>query len=199
MQPFGALWLADYAGTFLTAGGQALFYYQWEPLPMYHGCGGWGTFGMFNVDQHYKIKQNTSQFFSAQILAQQWVDPVDQQHLVYPASSNIKDSSGHVLVTAYAVQRPDGQWGVLLVNKDQNSPHSLDVRFRNSSDHSEHYFSGTVTQISFGADNYTWHPKGKNGYADPDGPATTSHESGGKGVEYTLPAASVTVLRGPVQ
>src|SRR5208337_3844560 len=83
MEPFGALWVADFAGTFLTAGGQGLFYYQWEPLPMYQGCGGWGTFGMFNVDLNYNIRQATAQYFSAQILTQQWSQPVDETHAVY--------------------------------------------------------------------------------------------------------------------
>jgi hypothetical protein len=199
MQPFGALWLADYAGSFLTVGGKAFFYYQWEPLPMYHGCGGWGTFGMFNVDANYNVTQDTAQFFSAQMLTQEWVDPVDESHFVYPASTDIKDSHGHVLVTAYSVRRPDKQWSLLLVNKDQANPHSVVVEFHDSAKHSNHYFQGTVRQVSFGADNYVWHAKGQNGYARPDGPAVISDQSGGKGVEYTLPRASVTVLRGAVQ
>jgi hypothetical protein len=199
MQPFGALWLADYAGSFLTVGGKAVFYYQWEPLPMYNGCGGWGTFGMFNVDAHYNVTQNTSQLFSAQILTKEWVDPGDKVHVVYPASSNIKDDKGHVLVTAYSVRRPDKQWSLLLVNKDQSTTHSVVVEFHDATKRSNHYFQGTVRQVSFGADNYVWHGKGKNGYANPDGPAVISDQSGGKGVEYTLPKASVTVLRGAVR
>jgi len=199
MQPFGALWLADYAGSFLTAGGKALFYYQWEALPMYRGCGGWGTFGMFNVDAHYNVLQDTAQFFSAKILTEEWVDPVDQDHFVYPASADIKDSQGHVLVTAYSVRRPDTEWSLLLVNKDEANPHSVVVEFHDASKHSDHYFQGTVKQVSFGAYDYVWHAKGQNGYARPDGPAITSDQSGGKGVEYTLPKASVTVLRGAVQ
>jgi len=199
MQPFGALWVADYAGSFLTAGGKALFFYQWEPLPMYRGCGGWGTFGMFNVDANYDVKQDTAQFFSAQMLTREWVDPGDQVHFVYPASTDIKDDKGHLLVTAYSVRRPDQQWSVLLVNKDQENPHSVVVEFHDSSKHSNHYFRGTVRQVSFGADNYVWHVNGQNGYADPDGPAVGSDQSGGKGVEYTLPKASITVLRGMVK
>ena len=199
MQPFGALWLADYAGSFLTAGGQAFFYYQWEPLPMYHGCGGWGTFGMFNVDVSYKVTQDTAQFFSAKILNQEWVDPVDETHRVYPASSDIKDDKGHVLVTAYSLRRPDEQWSLLLVNKDHSNPHSVLVEFQDSSKNSNHYFQGTVRQVSFGADNYVWHAMGQNGYADPDGPTVVSEQNGGKGVEYILPTASITVLRGMVR
>jgi hypothetical protein len=197
MQPFGALWLADYAGSFLNSGGQALFYYQWEPIPMYRGCGGWGTFGMFNVDLQLNVRQVTSQYFTAQMLTGEWAQPVDQTHTVYPAKTDISDSKGHVLVTAYSVLRPDGVWALLLVNKDQESPHPLQVVFKDSG--KDHYFSGTIKQISFGADNYVWHPDGQDGNADPDGPAVTSDQPGGKGVEYTLPQASVTVLRGTIQ
>jgi hypothetical protein len=37
------------------------------------------------------------------------------------------------------------------------------------------------------------------GYANPDGPAVPSVQSVGKGVEYVLPKASLTVLKGAVQ
>ena len=199
MQPFGALWLADFAGSFLTAGGQALFYYQWEPIPMYQGCGGWGTFGMFQTDWNYKVLQNTSQFFAAQMLTRQWADPVNETHTLYPAASDVTDTHGDVLVTAYSVLRPDGKWALLLVNKDRFTPHTVQVNFHDSAAGSDHYFQGDVTQISFGADNYTWHPDGQNGFANPDGPAVTSTQPGGLGIQYTLPEASITVLRGKVE
>lgn len=154
---------------------------------------------MFNVDANYNVTQDTAQFFSTQMLTREWVDPVDQLHFLYPASTDIKDDKGHVLVTAYSLRRPDQQWSLLLVNKDQANPHSVVVEFHDSSKHSDHYFQGTVKQVSFGADNYVWHAGGRNGYADPDGPAVESDQSGGKGVEYTLPKASITVLKGMVQ
>ena len=198
MQTYAALWHADFVGSFLTAGGQGAYFYQYEPLPMYRGCGGWGTFGMFNVDNNYNIKQDVAEYFSSQILTEEWAEPVDAMHTVYPAASDIKDDKGNVLVTAYALDRPDGQWSVLLVNKDQHNSQSLYVSF-NDAGSGTHYFQNAVTEVSFGADEYFWHADGANGYARPDGPAVTSSEGGGKGTQYVLPKASVTVLRGRIE
>jgi len=40
--------------------------------------------------------------------------PGNAKHVVFKAASDVKDESGHVLVTAYAALRPDGQWSLLL-------------------------------------------------------------------------------------
>ncbi|HWZ83475.1 MAG TPA: discoidin domain-containing protein [Terriglobales bacterium] len=198
MEIYAALWHADFVGSFLTAGGNAAYYYQYEPLPMYQGCGGWGTFGMFNVDNSYSIKQNVAQFFSSQLLTQEWAEPVDAMHTVFPAASDIQDADGNVLVTAYALQRPDGQWSVLLVNKDPHNERPVTVRFHDAGS-GAHYFENAVTQLSFGNEEYSWHPDGAHGFAEPDGPASKSNDPGGAGVQYLLPKASITVLRGTIQ
>jgi hypothetical protein len=53
--------------------------------------------------------------------------------------------------------------------------------------------------ITFGKAQYQWHPGRKEGYADPDGPAATSTVTGDPHAQYTLPPASMTVLRGKVR
>ena len=35
---------------------------------------------MFMVDENYEIKSKTSQFFAAQLLTQEWAQPVDAEH-----------------------------------------------------------------------------------------------------------------------
>jgi hypothetical protein len=50
--------------------------------------------------------------------------------------------------------------------------------------------------ITFGKEQYQWHPERKKGYADPDGPPKTSSLQASQNTTYELPAASVTVLRG---
>jgi hypothetical protein len=195
---FGALWLADSFAGFLTAGGQSTHYYHGLSYsPPHPACpNSWGTYHLFMVDDRYQILQPTSQFFAAQLITQEWAEPKDAEHLLYRAASDVKDSKGHVLVTAYALHRPDGQWSLMLINKDHDHPHRARVLFHDSGDHQDISFVGKVTMITFGKEQYEWHPGRRKGYAEPDGPPVTSEIKGERSTEYNLPAASVTVLRG---
>ena len=195
---FGTLWLADSFGGFLTAGGQSTHYYHDLPYsPPHPACANsWGTYHMFMVDEHYKIQQKTSQFYGAQLITQEWAEPKDAEHRLFPAASDVKDDEGHVLVTAYALERPDGQWSVMLINKDYDQPHQVRIVFHNSESNREDSFSGRVTMITFGKAQYQWHPDRKKGHADPDTPPVKVTLTGGENTMYTLPAASLTILRG---
>jgi hypothetical protein len=55
-----------------------------------------------------------------------------------------------------------------------------------------------VAVIEFGRSEYQWRPNVAGGMADPDGPPTTRTVNAGRDTSFTLPAASVTVLRGKV-
>ena len=195
---FGALWLADSFAGFLTAGGQSTHYYHDLPYsPAHPACANsWGTYHMFMTDEQYQITTRTSQFYATQLLTQEWVQPNDAEHKLFRASSGVKDSKGHVLVTAYAVERPDGQWSLLLINKDHDHAHQVRIVFQDADSNRENSFSGPVTMITFGKAQYQWHADRKRGHADPDNPPVTSTISGGENTPYTLPAASLTILRG---
>jgi hypothetical protein len=52
--------------------------------------------------------------------------------------------------------------------------------------------------VTFGAEQYVWHPEGAKSHADPDGPAARKMLIGRSGEAVTLPRASVTVLRGKI-
>ncbi|HKM47027.1 MAG TPA: discoidin domain-containing protein [Terriglobales bacterium] len=195
---FGALWLADSLGGFLTAGGQSTHYYHDLPYsPPHPACANsWGTYHMFMVDEHYQIQQKTSQFYGAQLISQEWAEPKDAEHRLFPAASDVKDDAGHVLVTAYALERPDGQWSLMLINKDYDHPHRVRIVFHNAESNRDDSFSGPVTMITFGKAQYLWHPDRKKGHADPNRPPVTSALTGGDNTTYTLPAASLTIVRG---
>ncbi len=198
---FGALWFSDFTGTFLTLGGKQVYFYEYEPLPLFSSssCNSWGNFGMFEATNQSQVLGYTSQYFSAQMLTEQWVEPIDALHYVYPAESSIKAANGESLVTAYSVLRPDGLWSLMLINKDQTTAHAVSVKFFDEGPGINHYFSGTVTQVGFGEQQYTWHAANANGFPSPDGPIVTESVPGGQNAHYTLPPASITVLRGNIQ
>ena len=195
---FGALWLADSFGGFLSAGGQSTHYYHdLSYSPPHPACANsWGTYHLFMVDEHYVIQQPTSQYFAAQIMTQEWAEPNDKEHVQYLATSDVRDAQGHLLVTAYALHRPDGQWSLMLINKDREHSHPIHVTFRGMAGNRDFHFANQVTEITFGKEQYQWHADRKKGHADPDGPAKSSMVTGGENAIYDLPAASLTVLRG---
>lgn len=194
---FGALWLADSFGGFLTAGGQSTHYYHDLPYsPPHPACkNSWGTYHMFMVDDHYQIRQRTSQYYAARLMTQEWAQPVDADHRLFVASSDVRDEQGHILITAYPLLRPDGQWSLMLVNKDQDREHNVRIEFREAAGKTS-ALTGNVIMITFGKKQYQWHPARKKGYADPDKPPATSSIRANKDTTYNLPPASLTIVRG---
>lgn len=218
MDIFSGVWLADYVGSFLTAGGNGVYFFHYLPLPIEHGCNNSpGTFGLLSVDRQYNIQQPLAQFFVSQLINLEWVVPGDQLHEVFPADSDISDGAGHELVTAYALKRPDGQWSLMLVNRDQSNPHQVKISFERRSGQDSFSFDGPVEISIFGKEQYHWQagrtrPAGHAEYpaqpsvvmdtagtADPDGPILHRNESVGASTLYDLPAASVVVIRGHVR
>jgi len=96
------------------------------------------------------------------------------------------------------VHRPDGNWSLMLVNRDETSPHTVRVQFEDSKSKQTVGFSGPVTFVTFGSEQYVWINDGPNSHADPDHPPVATTVDGGAQTAFTLPKASVTVLRGKV-
>ncbi|MGA2855787.1 MAG: discoidin domain-containing protein [Candidatus Sulfotelmatobacter sp.] len=186
------LWLADYVGSMMAAGAGATYYFHYMPYP--GGVGGFGNFLM--IDENYKVLGYPPQYLAAQVITKEWVQPVDAPHKQFKAASDVEDAAGNVLVTAYAVERPDGQWSVMLVNRDQYNDHAVKVAFNTGKQ--ERHFAGQVDRITFGSNEYQWHEEGTGGHADPDGPPSKSKVDGGAEALYQLPKASITVLRGHI-
>jgi hypothetical protein len=170
---------------------------------------------MFTLDPDYNIRQPLAQFFVAQLINLDWVQAGGGEHQVFAAKSDVEDGAGHELVTAYAVKRPDGQWSVMLVNRDQENAHRMKIAFRGSADPAGS-FAGPVEVSTFGSQQYHWHPAltgfmahaeksgertitaNTKGMADPDGPIARAKRDAGKDTAFDVPAASVVVVRGKV-
>jgi hypothetical protein len=224
---FAGLWLADYIGSFLNAGGNGVYFFHYLPLQMEHGCNDSpGTFGMFTLDANYQIQQPLSQFFASQLINIEWVQPGAGAHQIFPSKSDIDDGAGHTLVTSYALKRPDGQWSLMLVNRDQLNAHRVRIVFqqqvekaptdKDQSARELNSFLGFVEIATFGKAQYQWHPaptrfiphaehSGESavvattqGTADPDGPIAHTKQTAGRDASYDLPAASIVVIRGRI-
>ena len=212
---FAGLWLADYVGSFLNSGGKGLYYFHYLPLQMEHGCNDSpGTFGMFTVNKDYQVQQYLSQYFASQLINLDWIKPGDGEHRVFPAKGDLTDGAGHALLTAYALDRPDGDWSLLIVNRDQLAPHQFRINFHDDSAHNPKSFAGQVLISIFGSEQYKWHPattefmahsasageqpvfSNTKGGANPDGPAVHTTKDASPGTSYEIPAASIMVLRG---
>ena len=203
------LWLADYVGSMLTAGAGGTYYFHYIAS---EGRGGGG--GFLPIDENNHVRNYPPQYLATQVITKEWVQPVDAVHKLFKVASDISDTDGNTLVTAYAVERPDGQWSVMLVNKDQDHEHSVKVTFADPVTRHDRFFSGTVDRVVFGPAEYEWHAdpvpagvappagegrrgRGGTGHADPDGPPSKSTvTAGGADTFYQLPKASIIVLRG---
>jgi len=213
---FSGLWLADYIGSLLDAGAKGVYYFHYLPLQMEPGCNSSpGTFGMSTVDSSYNIQQPLAQFFVAQLINTEWAQFGGGEHQVYSVKGDVEDGAGRELVTAYALKRPDGEWALMIVNRDQENAHRVRIAFDRDGV-SVARFSGPVDIATFGSAQYKWNPPRTrfmahaevpgaptvvsytNGTANPDGPILRSKQQAGANSVYDLPAASVIVIRGKV-
>ena len=193
---FAALWLADNVGSFFEGGGAAFYHSPIQPQDIHNTCEGWASWSNFVADERYNIKGYTSPYFAAQMINREWVQHRSGVHHMFPSSADIKDSDGNALVTSYVVRRPDGNWSLMLVNRDEEKSHSIRVVF--GAGREDASFDGDVTIATFGSEQYVWINDGPNSHADPDGPIVARTVSANSQSTFTLPKASVTVLRGKV-
>jgi len=145
------LWLADFVGAMMTAGAAGTYYFHYIASP---GRGGHGF--LFVDDQNHA--SFSPQYLATQVITQEWVQPVDKIHKLYQATSNVLDGNGNEVITAYPVERPDGQWSVMLINKDENHDHSVRVSFSDPAAGQVRFFTGEVDRIVFGSAEYQWQP-----------------------------------------
>ena len=196
---FSALWLADSVGSFFLYGGSAYYHSPIQAEPLQAGChGGWATYGNYVADADLKIRQFTAQYHTGRMINNEWVTHRSGMHDLFRVNGTIADPAGHALVTAYAVRRPDGDWAVLLVNKDRDHPRSIEIAFEGA-DGATGFYDGEVNMVTFGSEQYVWHSAGAESHAEPDNPPVASTIMAGRGAGVKLPKCSVTVLRGKVQ
>jgi hypothetical protein len=195
---FAALWLADNVGSFFAAGGADFHHSPIQPERIQQACDGWATWSNFVPDGDLNVKGYTSLYFAARLINLEWL----QQGIVnrlFPATVDLQDATGNQLITAYAVSLPDGDWSVMLVNRDHESAHAVRISFDDVAQNHQAAFRGRLRFTTFGSQQYAWQGDGANSHADPDEPPVTMRLSVNATTIYSLPKASVSILRGKVR
>ena len=189
----GALLNADTVGRFLADGGAVAYLYGYEPDILINelSCNSWGNLILFLATDSHRIVQPVATYWGARMLTQDWVQPGDAVHTVIAATATPTDARGHALVTAYAVRRPDGRLGLMLINKDPSRTWTLAVRLGSGA--SAQPAAGTEEVISYSSAEYRWHAIREHGYARPDRPPAQTTQAAGE--PLTLPPWSLTVVR----
>jgi hypothetical protein len=183
----GALFNADMVGKFLTLGGDQAFLYGYEPNELIHqdSCP-WGNNMLFLMDEEGRASAPLATYYGARLVTQEWAQPSGGVHQIYPAAC------GAEKVAAYAVRRPDGQWAVLLINKDPRLAQSVRIRFDSAG------FEGPVESYRFSGRQYRWRSNKDRGYPVRSEPPEHLTVVGGPNAEFPLPPYSLSVVRGHV-
>ncbi|MBP9805730.1 MAG: hypothetical protein KBE22_12610, partial [Candidatus Accumulibacter sp.] len=193
----GALFNADTIGTFLTQGGSAAYLYGYEPSAidrdLHSPCETWGNNTLFLSDQHRRILARTATYHGARLLARQWAGNPAQAHRIYPARVDVGAADGSSPLSAYALQRPDGLWAVLLVNKDPTREWTVVLRFAGLDPGALASLQGAADLYQFSAAQYQWRANGEHGRPQRSEPPR--HSRLREGAPLQVPAWSLTVIR----
>ena len=195
----GALLNADIAAKFLTLGGDQAFLFGYTPG--YAGRDFPCTAGnnmLFSMDNDGDIGHRFATYFGARLVTQEWLQPGDEVHEIYPATSSVHNADGEELITAYAVHRPDGLWSLLLINKDPKRSFQTNVIFRNPRSRSTAGFHGRIDTFQYSSKQYVLGGNPNNPYPlkadEPENRIVQTRFPGP--TQITLPPYSLTVVRG---
>ena len=198
----GALFNADTVGTFLSLGGEKPYLYGYEPnyLQDELKCS-WGNLMMLQLDPKSDQLSRLSTYYASQLLTQEWMQPVNEQHEMFTVTIKETKNRAHGVprptVTAYAVRRPDKQWALLAINKDPKRSAQLNVEFNLPGAKQPLGFVGQVQVIQFSRQQYAWRDNGPNGHPIRSlPPAQFTREAS---ASYDLPPYSLTIVRGKVE
>jgi hypothetical protein len=190
-----ALFTADVVGQFLSLGGNAAFLYGYEPnTPMHEGsaCAGYGQMMLFEADGRGQARWPMPSYFAARLITHEWTQPSDRAHKLYPISSDVHDARGRAAVSAYAVQRPDGKWSIMLVNKDPQHDYLIDIAFTDGK--SVWHFGDQIITYQYSSKEYAWKDSGEDGHPLRTQPPLHFRHNGDRLIR--LPAFSLSVVRG---
>lgn len=182
----GGLLNVETPAQFLCGGGDAFYYYGYEPNKLDGSSGSWGNQLMLLEDKDGIAPVATYQ--ALKMMNREWLAAQGGMHQSFPVHLSGKKTKD--LLSAFALKRPDNKWSLLLINKDSTHPVHLLIRGRNP-------WAGSARLVTYAADQYYWQADGPTGHPTrnllPSQSTITSAISDNQC--FTLPAWSLSILR----
>jgi hypothetical protein len=185
----GALFDVDMVAHFLAAGGHSAYLLGYGPDRLYEPgekCTGYGELMLFGADAQHQASWATPAFHGLSLLSHDWVIPGSGAHRIYRANVDLPGSRTDPAVVAWPVQRPDGSWAVLLVNRDRARGWPIRLEL------GTHAAPGPWHVVQYDARQYHWLAAGENSHPTRDDPPRRFDQAGGA---LTLPPYSITVVQ----
>jgi hypothetical protein len=123
-------------------------------------------------------------FHALRMLTNDWLQPGGGIHQAFRVQTNLSPADRPSL-SAFAVKRPDGEWSVLLINKDTARPARITLP----------QFTGrsAATLVTYSSEEYQWKAAGPNGHPLRNAPPARKPVS--TDAPIVLPPWSLSVLR----
>jgi hypothetical protein len=192
-----ALLNAEIVAQSLMAGIKTVYLYGVEPGdPIKDGadCDTWGNLMALQAGKDGRVKWRLPTYYGAKLAGQEWLGEPGGVHNLYPA--RISGSGADGSLAAYAVHRPDGQWALLVLNKDPVRARTADVRFEGAGARGARW-RGPLEVLQYSPRQYAWHSNREEGHPTFSEPPGRYRTESGKPLSLSLPPMSLTVVRGP--
>ena len=194
-----ALLNAEIVAQYLMAGVKTAYLYGIEPNEPIRegaGCDTWGNLMALQAREGGKPSWPLPAFYGAKLVAEAWLGEPEGLHGLYRA--RIAGAGATVSLAAYAARRPDGQWAVLILNKDAARRQSVTVNFAGPGQPPAGWV-GPHAVSQYSAKQYAWLPKRDDGHPKLSEPPVQFTTEAGKPFSLSLPPMSITVVKGPVK
>jgi len=182
----GALLNAETVAQFLCGGGEAVYYYGYEPNKLEQTCGSWGNHLMLLRGEDGRLIP-VATFRALRMLSREWLDPQGGVHAAYQVRvRTCHPDEERDLLSAFALKRPDGKWSLLLINKDSVRAASISLKPRPLGSHA-------LRLTTYSQKEYQWAANQQNGHPSRNRPPSTEVVTGDRPV--AVPPRSISVLR----
>lgn len=161
-----ALLNAEAAASFLLAGGSQTYVFGVEPASLEKSprCGQWGNNLLWLADDRGRAAYRMPAYYAARLLAGAWADSSGGMHdLVRTRMTGELPANRYgPLLSAYALRRPDGRLGLLLINRDETRVWSVSPSVLHASG-AARPLAGSLALWQYSAAQYRWQDAGAHG------------------------------------